>query len=89
MSHVRQRHPNYKEEIQYHETSGTINSMFGTVTQKAKSLHGWIDLIVTGGYPFSMVEKSVVRKYIKLEPIDRHTLVSYMQNLTKSVEKNF
>ena len=59
MSHVRQCHSNYKQEIQDHKTSGTINSMFGTVTQKAKNLHGWIDLIVTGGYPFSMVDKPV------------------------------
>ena len=44
--------------------------MFGTVTQKAKNLHGWIDLIVTGGYPFRMVDTPVVRKYIKLEPIE-------------------
>ena len=34
-----------------------------------------------------MVDKPVVRKYIKVEPIERHRLVSYMQKLTKSVEK--
>ena len=47
MSHVRQCHSNYKQAIQDQETSGTINSIFETVTQKAKNLHGWIDLIVT------------------------------------------
>ena len=62
MSHVRQCHPNYEKEKQDHETSVTYNSIFGTVTQKAENLHGWIDLIVTGGHPFSMVDKQVVRK---------------------------
>ena len=69
MSHIREARKEYEEVLQEKEKN---SSMF-SVTDKAQNLYGWLDSVNNGGFLFSLVEKKVIHKYVKLEPIDLKT----------------
>ena len=66
MEHIRSDHPNYIDEIK--KRANPI------VSKLAQNRYGWLEWIVVIGFPFSLVENEVNRRYTKLEPISRRTL---------------
>ena len=54
---------------------------------KSSNIYCCIDLVINGLLPLAYVEKSVIRRNIKTDPISRHTLMKYMNLLTESVER--
>ena len=63
----------------------TIEGLF-TFSEKSRNSIGWLEWVVMDGREFSFVEKQYTRKYSKLKPIGRKTLVSYIQMTNKKVE---
>lgn len=57
------------------------------VDAAAKQVFGWIEWIVMGFLPFSFVEKTLTRKYSKLQQISIKTLKKHMENLVVVVEE--
>ncbi len=66
-------------------TESTSYSLF--YQKKCVAVHGWIDFVVMGLQPFSVVENSVLIRQSKYESINHKTLGKYMQMLTERVER--
>ena len=59
----------------YHESTQADNKTFEPkISSQAKNIFGWIDMIVNGNNALSIVSNPRYKMYIKLDPIDRHTL---------------
>ncbi len=56
------------------------------VRKSTANLYAWIDSVVNGLQPFSIMESSVSRKHIKYWSISLPTLAKYMRMLTCVVE---
>ena len=70
----------------YHADAQSTNTTFQPkISPKAKSLYGWIDLIVNGNNSLSICTSKLYEKYISLESIDRRTLHKYIIMLEKAV----
>jgi hypothetical protein len=54
-------------------SNSTITAFFA-VTEKAKSIYGWLDMVVDANLPFSYVENKTVRKYSALLPNFSHNI---------------
>jgi hypothetical protein len=85
MTHVTMSHPNYLTEYNSSLKAGAIHKFF--YTEKTKSIHGWLEWLLTCNLPFDTVEKEMFKKYSVLRPISYKTLMKYMESLTKVVEK--
>ena len=57
------------------------------VTEKARSVYGWIDWIVESCLPFSIVTNERFRKYSSLKPISKNTLQKYCKLLVAYVKE--
>ena len=63
----------------YHADAQSTNTTFQPkISPKAKSIYGWIDLIVNGNNSLSICNSKLYEKYISLESIDRRTLRKYI-----------
>eukprot|EP00171_Calliarthron_tuberculosum_P021824 IDg21824t1 len=54
--------------------------------KKTVHAHGWIDLVVNGLQPFSIVENEVFRRHVRYEHLSTKTLVRYLSKLSTRVE---
>lgn len=50
-------------------------------------MFGWLEWIVTSNLPFVFVESALTRKYSKMEPLSKKSLMKYLRLLTAEVEK--
>jgi hypothetical protein len=82
-----QTHSNYKKQMERYLSSqtedftGPMFTYVREVSQKSKTLYGWIDLITERCLPFDTVKCKTYRKYTNLEPICVNTLKKYMKLL--------
>lgn len=56
---------------------------------KARSLYGWMDLIISGLLYFLILEKPVIKEHVKHEAISVSTFSRYLPHLTALVEKKW
>jgi hypothetical protein len=56
------------------------------VSAKASNLFGWIQQCVFNDLPFTYVENQYVKKFSKLTPICRKTMIKYMEAIRDKVE---
>ena len=80
LTHIYTKHPNYLQEIQNQE------SVFKP-SDKVTCIYGWLDWIISNGYPFNFCENAVTKKYSSLKPISKKTLIKYLELLTRVVEQ--
>ena len=64
-----------------------LTQFFGSVTEKAKNIYGWLDFIVMNDLPLSSCERSMFTKYLKLKEIDRKTLDKYFYATLAAVKE--
>jgi hypothetical protein len=57
------------------------------VDDKYKNIYRWINWIIKGKLPFSFVENRLARKYSRLDPICRKTLMKYMNAVYERLKK--
>ena len=57
------------------------------INKKASTVFGWLEWIVMSNLPFVFVESALTRKYSKMEPLSRNSLMKYLRLLTAEVEK--
>ena len=92
VSHVRDKHPENLQTLRSdsEQPASTTTSLSTPLSflygKRAEQLFGWIDLVVSGLLPFSVVSNSTYRKHVRYEGINRETLGKYMRNLTFRVE---
>ena len=73
MTHLRKQHNDFEEQVNAAQRQCTL---FG-YTNKASNIHAWLTLLILNHWPFSTVTSESVRKYIKLSPISRNSLMKY------------
>jgi hypothetical protein len=56
-----------------------------TISDKAKQIFGWIELVVIKNNPLSIFEDDIYRKYVRLDPNDKKTLREYIIKLADVV----
>ena len=83
-------HPNFEMTVQtFVSTQGQdLTKYFGSVTEKAKNIYGWLDFIVMNDLPLCTVERSAFLRHLKLEAIDRKTLDKYLYATQAAVKEN-
>ena len=92
VSHVKERHPGYLQRMQ--QTLDTIStdrniqmhSQFLCVPKQASNLYSWLEWTVMDNNPLSFFEKTLVKKYSKLESVCSKTIGKYIGLLTRKVE---
>lgn len=73
-SHLNRKHAGWQAEMEaaISEQRSLIHVNFLTaVTDTAKNVFGWLDLIVNGDMPFTIVENRLMAKYLNLESVSR------------------
>ena len=87
LNHVKRQHPEESANA-VNNTPSVINAFaVDETSRKGRNIYGWIRIICDGMRPFSFVEDTTIREYIRLESISENTLRKYMGILTKEVEK--
>ena len=88
MSHLKTKHLTYKEDYDAAMRDGHLDTLetHSFVSEPAKNLFGWIDLIATKNLPFAFVDDPKVRKYANLKPTTSKTLKKTMLSLERRVE---
>ncbi len=94
VNHVKNIHPNYIEVMfQAQNSDGTTKtrneqletiSAFGT-NPDAKSMFGWMELIVHKNLPLSICEDELFRKYLDLKPFSTKTVWKYLSKTCEEV----
>jgi hypothetical protein len=64
---------------------GPLDSSFPPVTEKAKTIHSWLEWAIMTDSPSTFVENKYNRKYSRLEPICRPTYNKYKDIVYKMV----
>jgi hypothetical protein len=86
LNHVR-KHENWLAEHQRLTSSLKRSNQTVIVSEKAITLFGWIDWVVSANLPFSFVEMQKTREHVNLHKISRHTLVDMMEKIGAAVEE--
>ena len=87
-------HPNREADVQSSiafdcSGSGSLNKfMVPTVSEKAKTYFGYLELVVHCNLPLTVVRNTVLRKYLKLEKICYATLINYLEKVCEVVEES-
>ena len=81
LSHIFMQHPNWKNEV----SSENVKINF-QISEKTKTIYGWLELIIKNNLPFSFVENEIVKNYCSLPSITVKTLKKYIHLVTQSVE---
>jgi hypothetical protein len=58
-------------------SGGPLDSSFSLVSEKAKTIHAWMEWTIMTDSPLTFVENKYNRKYAKIEPISRPTFNKY------------
>lgn len=69
------------------EHGRAMDAFVRPITEKAKSIYGWIDWIVDSCLPFAIVKNDRYRKYSNLRPISKNTLKKYFKLLVSYVKE--
>ena len=84
MDHITRDHKNY---LEVRNNAGlSFQLLSPNFSDKAMKIYQWLDWR-SAGLPFSFCEKNLTRKYTKLPEISANTLVSYMNKMVSTVEK--
>ena len=86
ISHLDNQHTDWKESI---KSGSSLFASKNLVTEKAKTVYGWIDWKITDNREYEFCEKEITRKYSNLGLISVPTLQTYISKLPEKVEKNF
>ena len=81
LSRLEQREEQHDQILNYYAKS--------TVSKKAKKLFEWVELVIMSNLPFAIVEDPILRKYAKMEPIYRNTLMPYLDKIGDAVRFMF
>ena len=78
LNHVKRQHPEESANA-VNNTPSVINAFaVDETSRKGRNIYGWIRIICDGMRPFSFVEDTTIREYIRLESISENTLRKYM-----------
>ena len=79
-------HKNYESEWAADKSrrdldpSSTSNKMFvSEISDKEKTMHGWLELIIKNNLPIVTVENVIFRKYCNFGHVSIKTIVKYME----------
>ena len=84
ISHLQNHHSDYEKAVSFGKQS-TMNE-FASTSKKTSNIYGWLEWTIMESREFSFCEKDLVRKYTKLEPLSRASLMKYMNMVTVKVE---
>ena len=85
-NHIKSQHPEYASS----GSQPSISSCFALAPSSCKkgdNIYAWIRWICVGMKPFEFVEDPLTREFSRLQPISVTTLKTYMDLLTREVEK--
>lgn len=90
-SHLDDKHKNWKKVVEQTKSSKGVKGSMDKflkrdVDDKYKNIYRWINWIIKGKHPFSYVENIYARKYSKLTPICKSTLMKYMEAVYERVK---
>lgn len=71
--------------IQSSKKSKALQNFFGEVTDDAKKLYRWLDMIVNCNLPFAFIENERTLKYCSIKPFSRSTITKYLLLLAELV----
>ena len=84
VSHIKESHKNWEQIMEDKQGNSKITKF---INKKASTVFGWLEWIVMSNLPFVFVESALTRKYSKMEPLSRNSLMKYLRLLTAEVEK--
>ena len=86
VSHINSAH---SDDIEKRVLLSSNNNPFGSVLwpRKTKQIHAWMEVVIKGLQPFSLVASKWVRKHFAHESICNNTLVKYMEKLVPRIER--
>ena len=85
MDHITRDHKHYLEEVR-NNAGLSLQLLSPNISDKFMKIYQWLDW-VRAGLPFSFCEKNLTKKYTNLPEISAKTLVSYMNKMVSTVEK--
>jgi hypothetical protein len=74
-----------KERRLSDSTSRNKLSFISELSEKAKTIFGWLDLVINNNMPLNIIENNVFKRYTNLQPISMKTLLHYMEMINESV----
>jgi hypothetical protein len=78
----------YHDDFFLANGKGTIDNFFtALVSDKALNIHSWLDWMGQSNLPYAFCNSKCTRKYRKLKPVSRNTLVKYRNLLFESVQQ--
>lgn len=79
----------YKKVCEFRIKNGGAMDKFANIqaSDKAISIHNWLDYGVNNNEPLNFVENEYIRKYTRLDPISRNTYVKYLDGLSLVMEE--
>ena len=95
VTHAQLHHAEAYAELERTESCAEISAGSGRnavgtnlfFPKKAVQIHGVLEFVVSGLFPFHILNKTNVMRHVRYEKIDVKTLKKYMDLVTKSVER--
>ncbi len=71
-------------------TGGSVGlaKYFGAITDKARNIYGWLDVVIMCDFPLSIVENQKFLNYSKLTKLSRKTLDKYLYKTLQYVQNS-
>ena len=88
MSHLKNVHKDsWEDEYRKSKTKEQAVLPYPKVNKKAENIFRWLEWVILENREYSFVDKPLVRKNTKLEPICQKTLQKYIDLVSLEVEK--
>ena len=85
LSHIKNQHPDWKDIMDSKKMQ--IDQQNPFINKKASTYYSWLQFIVIGNFPFTVVEHPLVRKMSKYESVGVSSVKKYLKSLTMEVEQ--
>lgn len=86
-THIFSDHPDYTELESGGVAADGRSTLLSFWPRKAQNIHGWLELVIMGLFPFSFCENQYAKRYMRPESITVKTYMKYMALLADVVEK--